>query len=184
LININASPYLAVGNGAIELTRVELKDFAVRTFGTYDKLVLLSGMVLVLAAAVAGLLSLRSRWPGVVVIAAFGLVGAVAVYERPDLTAVALLAPLASLVVGVGVFVWLHRVAPRVRRSAETGEKVGTPRRCSCSAVPGSPSAPACSAAASCSAAHATPRPPVRRSASWSRLVPPPRSRRTRTSSS
>ncbi|WP_410667909.1 molybdopterin-dependent oxidoreductase [Amycolatopsis sp. cmx-4-68] len=130
-ININASPYLAVGNGAIDLTPVELKDFAVRTFGTYDKLVLLSGMavVLVLAAAAAGVLSARSRWPGVAVIAVFGLVGVIAVHERPDLTAVALLAPLASLVVGVGVFAWLHRVAPRVQRSAETGEKSGTPRR-------------------------------------------------------
>ncbi|WP_410574405.1 hypothetical protein [Amycolatopsis sp. cmx-4-61] len=54
-------------------------------------------------------------------IAAFGLVGAVAVHGCLDLTAVALPAPLASMVVGVGLFVWLHRVAPRGRRSAKTG---------------------------------------------------------------
>ncbi|SFW70866.1 molybdopterin-dependent oxidoreductase [Amycolatopsis australiensis] len=130
-VNINASPYLAVGNGAIDLTPVELKDFAVRTFGTYDKLVLLSGMavVMVLAAALAGLLSLRSRWPGAVVITLFGVVGLAAVYARPDLAAVALLAPLASLVVGVAVFVLLHRLAPRVRGDTGTGVKTGTPRR-------------------------------------------------------
>lgn len=112
-VGVNASPYLAVGNGAIDLTPVWLKDFAVRTFGTYDKLVLLSGMavVMVAVAAVAGLLSRRTPVPGLVVITGFGLVGLVAVYARPDLDAVALLAPLASLVAGVGTFAVLHRLA-------------------------------------------------------------------------
>ncbi|MGW5718317.1 molybdopterin-dependent oxidoreductase [Amycolatopsis sp. NPDC003865] len=114
-VGVNASPYLAVGNGAIDLTPVQLKDFAVRTFGTYDKLVLLSGMavVMVVAAAVAGLASRRTPWPGLGVVAAFGLVGVVAVYARPDLDTVALLAPLASLVAGVATFAFLHRLARR-----------------------------------------------------------------------
>jgi len=114
-VGANASPYLAVGNGAIDLTPLPLKDFAVRTFGTYDKLVLLSGMavVLVLVAAVAGLLSRRTPWPGLIVITGFGLVGLVAVYARPDLDAVALLAPLASLAAGVTAFAVLHRLARR-----------------------------------------------------------------------
>ncbi|WP_372664427.1 molybdopterin-dependent oxidoreductase [Amycolatopsis kentuckyensis] len=114
-VGVNASPYLAVGNGAIDLTPVQLKDFAVRTFGTYDKLVLLSGMavVMVLAAAAAGLASRRKPWPGLVVVTGFGLVGVVAVYARPDLSTVALLAPLASLVVGVATFGFLHRAARR-----------------------------------------------------------------------
>ncbi|MFE6610879.1 molybdopterin-dependent oxidoreductase [Amycolatopsis sp. NPDC057786] len=121
-ISVNASPYLAVGNGAIDLTPVELKDFAVRTFGVYDKLVLLGGMavVMVLAAAVAGIVSRRSPVPGVVLIAAFGLLGGLAVSQRPDLSLVALLAPLASLITGVGVFLWLHRLAsvkPQVEAS-------------------------------------------------------------------
>ncbi|RSN39941.1 molybdopterin-binding protein [Amycolatopsis sp. WAC 04197] len=112
-ISANASPYLAVGNGAIDLTPVGLKDFAVRTFGVYDKLVLLGGMavVMVLAAAVAGIASRRSPVPGIVLIAAFGLLGGLAVALRPDLSPVALLAPLASLIAGVGVFLWLHRLA-------------------------------------------------------------------------
>ncbi|MBN6041252.1 molybdopterin-dependent oxidoreductase [Amycolatopsis sp. 195334CR] len=111
-IGSNASPYLAVGNGAIDLTPVELKDYAVRTFGTYDKLVLLLGMavVMVLVAAAAGLASRRSVVPGAVVIAAFGVIGIIAVAARPDLSAVAVLAPIASLLAGVGVFAWLHRL--------------------------------------------------------------------------
>ncbi|WP_328610701.1 molybdopterin-dependent oxidoreductase [Amycolatopsis sp. NBC_00345] len=129
-ISINASPYLAVGNGAIDLTPVELKDFAVRTFGTYDKVVLLGGMaaVMVVVSALAGVVSARSRWPGVVIVALFGLVGGFAVFERPDLNAVALLAPLASLVAGVAVFVVLHRLAPR-KNAAAQGEGEGASRR-------------------------------------------------------
>ncbi|MFE5566246.1 molybdopterin-dependent oxidoreductase [Amycolatopsis japonica] len=127
-ISANASPYLAVGNGAIDLTPVGLKDFAVRTFGVYDKLVLLGGMavVMVLAAAVAGIASRRSPVPGIVLIAAFGLLGGLAVALRPDLSAVALLAPLASLIAGVGVFFWLHRLASAGPRDEVAG---ATPSR-------------------------------------------------------
>ncbi len=127
-VGVNASPYLAVGNGAIDLTPVQLKDFAVRTFGTYDKLVLLSGMalVMVLVSAVAGLLSRRTPVPGLVVITGFGLVGLVAVYARPDLGATALLAPLASLVAGVATFAFLHRLA---RRDTTPAAAAGSSRR-------------------------------------------------------
>ncbi|NIH87689.1 molybdopterin-dependent oxidoreductase [Amycolatopsis granulosa] len=129
-ISVNASPYLAVGNGAIDLTPVELKDFAVRTFGTHDKLVLLSGMAVVLvgAAALAGLASRRSPWPGTAVFALFGVVGIVAVAVRPDLGPVAILAPLASLVAGVGVFRLLHRAA-RTRSGGRDEPRAGKSRR-------------------------------------------------------
>jgi len=112
-IGPNASPYLAVGNGAIDRTPLALKNYAVETFGTYDKLVLLSGMAVVMigAAAIAGLLSRRTPVPGLILILLFGVVGVIAVYNRPDLGPIALLAPVASLVVGVGVFGWLHKEA-------------------------------------------------------------------------
>ncbi|PZS17129.1 MAG: molybdopterin-binding protein, partial [Pseudonocardiales bacterium] len=59
LISPTASPLLAVGASAIDLTPLWLKDFAVRTFGSYDKVVLLSGMAVVIAVVgvVAGLIS-------------------------------------------------------------------------------------------------------------------------------
>lgn len=113
LVGPTASPFIAVGNSAIDLTPLPLKDFAVRTFGVYDKLVLLLGMavVLLVVAAVAGVLSRTRPWPGVTLATAVGLLGFVAVLNRPDLGQLGILAPLASLLAGVLVFRWLHGVA-------------------------------------------------------------------------
>ncbi len=115
LVAPTASPFFAVGNGAIDLTPTPLKNFAVRTFGNNDKLVLLLGMALVLAivALVGGLLSRRSPRPGLTLIVVLGIVGAVAVIARPTFGVVDLVAPAASLVAGVGAFLLLYRLAPR-----------------------------------------------------------------------
>ncbi|WP_447004629.1 molybdopterin-dependent oxidoreductase [Saccharothrix isguenensis] len=94
LVGPSASPFLAVGNTAIDFTPSAVKDFAIRAFGTADKLVLLLGMAVVV-----------------------GLLGAVAVLYRPDLGRLGVLAPVASLVAGVAVFRWLH-----ARSSAPTVE--------------------------------------------------------------
>src|SRR5690242_1121575 len=98
-VGLSASPYLAVGNAAIDLTPSWLKDFAVTTFGTYDKAVLLTGMALVLAGigVAAGLASRNSPTPGSVVAVVLGLVGIAAVLTRPDVGQLALLAPIASI---------------------------------------------------------------------------------------
>lgn len=132
-VNPNASPYLAVGNGAIDLTPAWLKDWAVRTFGENDKAVLLAGMAVVLlaVAALVGFVdsvSKRSPWPGVVLISAIGLVGVAAVAARPDLTGSALVAPLASLLTGIVVFPLLCRAAGRSRAARAEG-RPGSSRR-------------------------------------------------------
>ncbi|MGH3574472.1 MAG: molybdopterin-dependent oxidoreductase, partial [Pseudonocardiaceae bacterium] len=64
-VSPTASPFLAVGGTAIDFTPIGVKDFAVRTFGTYDKTVLLLGMAVVigLVGVAAGLMSRRSRTP-------------------------------------------------------------------------------------------------------------------------
>ncbi|MGB8994657.1 MAG: hypothetical protein WCC65_05030 [Pseudonocardiaceae bacterium] len=66
LVSPTASPFLAVGSTAIDLTPIGLKDFAVRSFGTYDRTVLLMGMAVVIAVVgvATGLVSRRSRVPG------------------------------------------------------------------------------------------------------------------------
>jgi DMSO/TMAO reductase YedYZ molybdopterin-dependent catalytic subunit len=111
LVSPAASPFLAVGGAAIDLTPTWLKDFAVRTFGTYDKLVLLLGMaaVLGLVGVLAGLLSRRSRLPGLVLIAVLGVVGGIAVLSRPTVGHLDVLAPLAAVLAGAGAFALLHR---------------------------------------------------------------------------
>nr|WP_223198575.1 molybdopterin-dependent oxidoreductase [Solihabitans fulvus] len=114
-VGLSASPYLAVGNTAIDLTPLPLKDFAVRTFGTHDKLVLLSGMALVIAvlALVAGVISRRSPLPGTILAVLLGLVGVAAVFNRPDTGQLGVFAPVVSLAVGVVVFRYLHGLAMR-----------------------------------------------------------------------
>ncbi|MBB5157619.1 molybdopterin-dependent oxidoreductase [Saccharopolyspora phatthalungensis] len=110
LTSPRTSPFAVVGNTLIDLTPEPVKEFAIALFGTADKLALLTGMTIVIAllAAVAGLLSRRHWWPGVLVIGVFGLVGVGAALARPT---GGLAAPLTSLVVGVVVFWWLHHVA-------------------------------------------------------------------------
>lgn len=133
VLTANASPFLAVGNTAIDLAPAPVKDFAIRTFGTHDKLVLIGGMAIVLLgfAVIAGLLSRRVPWPGTVLAVALGGLAVAAVLTRPDLGLIDLLAPAASLVVGVVVFRWLHALAVhrRARSEDDTWTETGASRR-------------------------------------------------------
>ncbi|PZS27789.1 MAG: molybdopterin-binding protein [Pseudonocardiales bacterium] len=129
-ISPTASPFLAVGASAIDLTPLWLKDFAVRAFGSYDKVVLLSGMAAVvgLIAVVAGLISPRSRTPGLVLIVVLGVIASVAVLSRPTAGSLDVLAPLVALIVSAGTFAFLHRLG-LLSQPQTAGEVVGMPRR-------------------------------------------------------
>jgi DMSO/TMAO reductase YedYZ molybdopterin-dependent catalytic subunit len=126
-VGANSSPYLAVGDAAINLTPGWLKEFAVSNFGSDDKLVLLSGMGVVLLAfgVVAGLLSRRSPVPGSVFAVILGVLGMAAVVVRTDLGQLAVLAPAASLVGGVLAFNLLHRAGLRLA-AARAASEAGT----------------------------------------------------------
>ncbi|QUQ70482.1 molybdopterin-dependent oxidoreductase [Kutzneria sp. CA-103260] len=125
-IDPNASPFLAVGNAAIDLTPSWLKEFAVSSFGTADKLVLLTGMAvfLLVVAGVAGLLSRRNPIPGAALAVVLGGAAIVAVFSRSDLGQLATLAPLASLVAGVMTFRRLHAAALRVQAAGNAPDSV------------------------------------------------------------
>src|ERR671939_30412 len=84
LISSGASPFLAVGATAIDLTPSWLKDFAIRSFGSYDKIVLLVVMAVVtgVIGLAAGLASRRSPTPGLGVIAVLGVLASAAVLSR------------------------------------------------------------------------------------------------------
>lgn len=86
VVRPQASPVIAVGGSFIDATPVWLKDFAIRTFGTNDKPVLIGSilLVLVLLALVTGALAVRRRLVGLAGVAVLGLVGAAAAATRPD----------------------------------------------------------------------------------------------------
>ncbi|MEU0114668.1 molybdopterin-dependent oxidoreductase [Streptomyces bobili] len=81
-----AGPVVAVGSAAIDRTPAAVKDWAIRNFGTDDKLVLQLGIlaVLGLCAAALGVLSLRHRRCGAGGVLLFGAAGAAAAISRPD----------------------------------------------------------------------------------------------------
>ncbi|MYS40052.1 molybdopterin-binding oxidoreductase, partial [Streptomyces sp. SID5998] len=81
-----SGPVVAVGGAAIDRTPAAVKDWAIRQFGTDDKLVLRLGIlaVLTLLAVALGLLATRYRRAGSAGVLLFGLVGALAATGRPD----------------------------------------------------------------------------------------------------
>ncbi|MGZ4555578.1 MAG: molybdopterin-dependent oxidoreductase [Mycobacteriaceae bacterium] len=114
-VDPQSSPYLAVGNSAIDRTPPWLKDFGISAFGSNDKLVLLlvMGLVMVIFGASAGVLCRRSRAAGAGFIVLLGIVGTFAALGRPDTETIGVLAPLSAIPVGVAVLMLLvHRATP------------------------------------------------------------------------
>lgn len=127
-----SSPYLAVGDTVVRLSPHWLTEFAKATFGTADKAVLLAGMgvVIVGLAALAGLASRRHPGPAVGVVVVLGVLGLGAVMFQPAFAPLDMLAPTASLVVGVAVVRWLHGLAlAAVDRSDGPAKLGGLSRR-------------------------------------------------------
>ena len=85
LVGGASSPMIAVGSSAIDAAPAWLKEFAIRTFGTDDKLALLVGIGVVMgvAAIVVGVVSVRRPRAGVIGIVAFGAIGVLASVTRP-----------------------------------------------------------------------------------------------------
>ncbi|MFD7080494.1 molybdopterin-dependent oxidoreductase [Streptomyces sp. NPDC059918] len=100
-----ASPVTAVGGAVVDRTPVGVKEWAIREFGTADKLLLALGIILVLAAvaALAGVLAVRHLPAGIALAGCFGLVGAAAALSRPEATWHDALPSLAGGVAAAGV---------------------------------------------------------------------------------
>ncbi|MBN9793885.1 molybdopterin-binding protein [Pseudonocardia sp. TMWB2A] len=113
-----SSPFLTVGDQFVRLTPEWLKQFAIATFGTADKLALLTGMALVITglAVAAGLLARRRPAPGVAVVVAMGVTALVTTVSAPAFRPVDLLAPAVALLVGPTVFLAVHAAFTRAAR--------------------------------------------------------------------
>ena len=129
LDDIDTSPVLAVGASVIDATPTPVKEWAIRSFGTADKPILIGSVlagVLVLAA-VAGLLARRRLAVGLGLEAVLVAVAATAVLTRPGAEALDVVPSLATLVVGLGGLVLLARLdstsAPAGKRAAHPMEE-------------------------------------------------------------
>ncbi|MFJ8061901.1 sulfite oxidase [Streptomyces sp. NPDC096142] len=120
-----ASPVVAVGGAAIDRTPAGVKDWAIRHFGTNDKLVLQLGILamLTLFALVLGMVAVRFRRGGAAGVLLFGVVGAVSATSRPDSTSLSDALPsVVGALAGAGV---LYLLVGRLTRRAPSAEPVG-----------------------------------------------------------
>jgi len=110
------SPIDAVGSEVIDRSPRWVKEWAIREFGTDDKLALRIGIFTIMGLAALGLGFLSAKRPviGIAGIGVFGLVGALAAAHRPTESAGAGLPSLLGAVVGGAVLYRLVRQRPPV----------------------------------------------------------------------
>jgi DMSO/TMAO reductase YedYZ molybdopterin-dependent catalytic subunit len=116
-------PVNAVGELSIDHSPAAVKNFAIREFGSNDKTVLVWGIraVLIILAAVIGILALRKLWHGMVGLAVFVGIGVYAAESQPTATAKDV---LPTLIGGAAAafFIWgASRLAGRAPARPDAG---------------------------------------------------------------
>jgi DMSO/TMAO reductase YedYZ molybdopterin-dependent catalytic subunit len=127
VLHPDSSPVLAVGSQVIDLTPTDLKEWAIRHFGSNDKRVLIGSVlagVLVLAG-VAGLLARRRFAYGAALQVVLVAIAAFTALHRPAAELVDVVPSLATVVAGVGSLYLLLRP----RAAAPVGFSGGPTRR-------------------------------------------------------
>jgi DMSO/TMAO reductase YedYZ molybdopterin-dependent catalytic subunit len=109
LVARDGSPILAVGSFVIDIVPQPFKEFAIATFGEYDKVALLVGLALavLVAAAITGVLQFVRPPLGVVALGLAGALSVAAVVTRAGATPFGAVPPVAGTVVGSVVLVLL-----------------------------------------------------------------------------
>ena len=107
------SPVVAVGDSAIDLTPIPVKDFAITHFGSNDKTALIAGILVLLAgfAVVTGIVARRWLPGGLAGLAIFGALGVSAAATRPNAQLTDVVPTLAGVAVGMITLVILVRTA-------------------------------------------------------------------------
>ncbi|MFJ6756280.1 molybdopterin-dependent oxidoreductase [Streptomyces sp. NPDC091273] len=133
LLRPAAGPVTVVGGAVIDRTPASVKDFAIRTFGEDDKLVLQLGILLVSAlfAVVLGAVALRHRSAGAAGVLVLGIVGAAAALSRPDSGGAGDVLPsLTGALAGAAVlYVLAGKATPAGSPSGDEGTGGGWSRR-------------------------------------------------------
>ena len=108
-----ASPVLAVGSTVIDLTPTPLKEWAIRQFGTADKAVLVGSVVVVvlLLAAVAGVVADRRETVGLLILVGLAGVAGVLAVLRPGAGPLDIVPALVAAVIASTSLWWLHRIS-------------------------------------------------------------------------
>ncbi len=116
----SSSPVLAVGSQVIDLTPTPMKEWAIRQFGSADKIILVGSVVLVVLvlAGVAGVLARRRLALGAGLLVALVALAAAAAVVQGSVSE--LLPSLVAAVTGVASLWWLHGRACATR-AAEPG---------------------------------------------------------------
>jgi DMSO/TMAO reductase YedYZ molybdopterin-dependent catalytic subunit len=115
-----ASPILAVGGFVIDIVPQPFKEFAIATFGEYDKIALLAGLGLavLIASAIAGILQLVRPPLGVIALVIAGVLSTAAIVTRAAVSPLAFLPPVLGTVAGSFILVLLIRRLRAWRASA------------------------------------------------------------------
>lgn len=127
----SATPVIAMGSTFIDFTPPWMKDFAIETFGTNDKLALLVGMgvTITLLAAILGVVALR-RWAlGVAGVLLMGAIIVASVLTRAGASLPDIIPTVVGTAAGLLALRWLiarlhHAVAP-ADLPAAAGERTG-----------------------------------------------------------
>ncbi len=115
----SGSPVVAVGELQIDFTPPWLKNFAIANFGSNDKLILVSGILVVIAlfAAIIGAAATRRLWYGMAGLAVFAVVGLTAAATRPTASFASLLPTVAATAAAAVVLrILIPLAGPAARR--------------------------------------------------------------------
>lgn len=110
-VGAGSAPLSAIGATVVDHTPDGVREWAIDTFGTDDKLVLslLMGVVALIVAAVAGIVERTSRPIGSTMFAVFGIVAAWAALERPAADRTWVLPTIIGVGLAIVVLRWLIR---------------------------------------------------------------------------
>ncbi len=111
-----------LGNWVIDVVPTSVKEWAIATFGTNDKLVLLIGIVLVTIAvgAVVGVLARNRFGIAIAVFIAFGAIAALAAVHDPNVSlGVAVIPAGLAVITGLAALQWLYGRSPVTQEPAD-----------------------------------------------------------------